>query len=83
VELSPQQKQKMEGYYVRLRYNDEVMKVPGCRPQGKHLEGDDSFCTLTAFKEIVDAYTPKNWKMECTQNMGKPAFPQTIQPSGV
>lgn len=28
------------------RYNDRVMKVPGCKAPGKHLEGDESFCTL-------------------------------------
>ena len=45
-ELGSEEKQKLNGYLVRIRYNDKVMKVPGCKQDGKHLEGDDSFCTL-------------------------------------
>ena len=45
-ELSPDQRESLQGYYVRLRYNDEVVKIPGCKARGKHLPGDDSFCTL-------------------------------------
>lgn len=47
-DLSPEEKAKLEGYYVRIRYNDEIVTVPGCRAQGKHLEGDESFCTLVS-----------------------------------
>jgi acid phosphatase len=46
--LTPQEKAKLRGYYVRLRYNDEVVTIPGCRAPGKHLEGDESFCTLVS-----------------------------------
>jgi hypothetical protein len=46
VELSDEQKAALEDYYVRIRYNDRVMQVPGCKPEGKHLDGDTSFCTL-------------------------------------
>ncbi|KAK4202693.1 histidine phosphatase superfamily [Triangularia verruculosa] len=70
-ELSEGEKKKMEGYYVRLRYNDEVVTVPGCKKAGNHLEGDESFCTLAAFKEIVDKFTPKNWKQECRLSRGE------------
>ncbi|KAI9055497.1 hypothetical protein LZ554_000448 [Drepanopeziza brunnea f. sp. 'monogermtubi'] len=73
---------KLDGYYVRLRYNDKVMSVPGCKPAGKHLDGDESFCTLEAFKSVVDKYTPKNWKKECLSNMGASAFPEEPEPSG-
>ncbi len=50
---------KLQGYYVRLRYNDRVMTVPGCKPAGKHLEGDESFCTLvrsspTGFSRLTE-----------------------------
>ncbi len=45
-ELSPEERARLDGYYVRLRYNDGVVTVPGCRAPGKHLEGDESFCTL-------------------------------------
>lgn len=48
TELSETQKQKLEGYYVRVRYNDRPVRVPGCAAPGKHLEGDDSFCTLVS-----------------------------------
>lgn len=45
-ELSPDQRESLDGYYVRLRYNDEVVKIPGCKARGKHLPGDNGFCTL-------------------------------------
>lgn len=44
--LKDSDRAKLHGYYVRIRYNDKVMTVPGCKPAGKHLEGDESFCTL-------------------------------------
>ena len=44
--LRDYQKEKLDGYFVRVRYNDEVMKIPACKLPGNHLEGDDSFCTL-------------------------------------
>lgn len=34
-------------------------------PAGKHREGDESLCTLQAFKEAIDAVRPANWKEEC------------------
>jgi acid phosphatase len=49
-ELTDAQRSKLDGYFVRIRYNDEVMKVPGCKTVGKHLDGDDSFCTLVSLK---------------------------------
>ena len=45
-ELSSIEKEKLSGHYVRIRYNDRPMVIPGCRLPGKHLEGDESFCTL-------------------------------------
>ncbi|KAL4915495.1 histidine phosphatase superfamily [Aspergillus aurantiobrunneus] len=65
-------RQSLQKHYVRIRYNDQVMRIPGCaaKPQN-HLPGDDTFCTLDAFKEIVDKFTPKNWKNECLQNLGE------------
>jgi len=73
---------KLNGYFVRIRYNDKVMSVPGCKAAGKHLEGDDTFCTLEAFKSIVDKYTPSHWKQECLSNLEAPAFPEKPEPSG-
>jgi acid phosphatase len=47
-ELSAEERRLLEGYFVRIRYNDEVVTVPGCRTVGNHLEGDESFCTLVS-----------------------------------
>ncbi|KAI3336728.1 histidine acid phosphatase [Xylariaceae sp. AK1471] len=81
-QLTPQEKAKLQGYYVRLRYNDKVVTVPGCRAPGKHLEGDESFCSLEAFKSIVDKFVPNNWKQQCSTNIKSPAFPAEPEPSG-
>ena len=48
TQLSDEQQSRLDGYYVRLRYNDRVMKVPGCAAAGAHLPDDDSFCTLVS-----------------------------------
>ena len=45
-ELSNLERQRLTGYYVRLRYNDRPMTIPGCKFPGKHLEGNEGFCTL-------------------------------------
>ncbi|KAH8193537.1 hypothetical protein TruAng_012297 [Truncatella angustata] len=81
-ELSADDKTKMDGYYVRLRYNDDIMKVPGCKPAGKHLDGDESFCTLEAFKAIVDKFTPQDWRGQCRANLGAPGLPAKPEPAG-
>ena len=47
-ELSEEERERLDGYYVRLRYNDRPLTIPGCRSPGKHLEGDESFCTLVS-----------------------------------
>ena len=47
-DLSEVEKSRLDGYYVRLRYNDRPMTIPGCKALGKHLEGDESFCTLVS-----------------------------------
>lgn len=68
-ELDDDQKSRLDGYFVRLRYNDRVVTVPGCKKEGMHLEGDESFCTLEAFKRIADSFTPRDWKGECGKNL--------------
>ena len=45
-EISSTEKEKLKRYYVRMRYNDRPVIIPGCRLPGNHLEGDESFCTL-------------------------------------
>ncbi|KAK5091580.1 hypothetical protein LTR05_001765 [Lithohypha guttulata] len=69
ADLSESERQRLDGYYVRLKYNDRIFKVPGCAKPGNHMEGDDSFCTLEAFKRIADSFTPQNWKVECGKNL--------------
>ena len=34
--------------YVRIRYNDSPITIPGCRPPGRHFAGDESFCSLVS-----------------------------------
>jgi acid phosphatase len=58
-----------------LRYNDRPVTMPFCKLPGNHRAGDESFCTLTAFKEAADSFTPKDWKKECMNNLGEPAMP--------
>jgi len=65
-----------EGWYVRVRYNEEPVVVSGCKKAGKHLEGDLSFCTMEAFKEIVGKMAPKNWREECVSNLDKIGLPE-------
>ena len=48
-ELTEKEKERLQGYYVRIRYNDRPMLIPGCRASGNHLDGDDSFCTLVSY----------------------------------
>ncbi|MCJ1379533.1 hypothetical protein MMC17_002634 [Xylographa soralifera] len=81
-ELSAANKKKLDGYYVRVRYNDRAMVVPGCKAVGNHLDGDESFCTLEAFKRITDKFTPRNWKQACAANLDQPAFPAVIEEAG-
>ena len=50
-DLSPEQHQSLEGYYVRVKYNDTSLVVPGCGRPGKHWEGDASFCTLVSLDQ--------------------------------
>jgi acid phosphatase len=57
-ELTDKQKDSLKGYYVRLRYNDKIMQVPGCKVEGKHLEGDTTFCTLVSFPLTSSTFIP-------------------------
>ncbi|KAI8661657.1 3-phytase [Fusarium keratoplasticum] len=81
-DLSDDEKKRLEGYYVRLRYNDRPVAIPGCKPAGKHFDGDESFCTLEAFKAIVDKFTPIDWKNQCRSNLKEPTFPPKPEPAG-
>ncbi|KAH7363666.1 histidine phosphatase superfamily [Pyrenochaeta sp. MPI-SDFR-AT-0127] len=82
TDLTDSQRDQIKDYYVRIRYNDKIMQVPGCKAEGKHLDGDTTLCTLEAFKSIVDKYTPKNWKTACASRLDAPAFPEKPEPAG-
>lgn len=69
--LSDSQKDRLEPYYVRIRYNDKVMKIPACAKPGNHYEGDDSLCTFETFKRVADSYVPRNWKAQCASNLNQ------------
>ncbi|TQV91437.1 hypothetical protein V2A60_008917 [Cordyceps javanica] len=81
-ELTSAEKDRLRGYYVRVRYNDEPVRIPGCRPAGKHYDDDETLCTLAAFKSIVDRITPTDWKAQCGANMDKPTIPSKPEPAG-
>lgn len=51
--LTQSEKSKLDGYYVRMRYNDEPVTIPGCKTPGNHLEGDESFCTLVCYTPFL------------------------------
>ena len=73
IESFPEEsRESLRKHYVRIRYNDRPVTIPGCavKPEN-HLPGDQTFCTLDAFKSIVDKFTPKNWSIECTENLGE------------
>jgi len=82
TDLKASDRSKLDGYFVRIRYNDKVVSIPGCKSVGKHFDGDESFCTLEAFKTIVDKYTPLHWKQGCLSNMDASAFPGKPEPAG-
>lgn len=46
--LMPEEVRELDEYFVRVKYNDRVMTIPGCREEGKHLDGDESLCTLVS-----------------------------------
>ena len=81
-ELTSSQREELQGYYVRVRYNDKIMQIPRVQSSGEHLEGDTRFCTLETFKGVVDKITPKNWKAACVSRLDAPAFPEKVEVAG-
>lgn len=71
-DLSESQRERLDSYYVRVRYNDRIMKVPACAKPGNNYQGDETLCTFEAFKRVADGYVPKNWKAQCGENLDKP-----------
>jgi acid phosphatase len=75
AEMSAAEQASLDNHFVRLRYNDRPVTIPFCKLPGNHRTGDESLCTLTAFKEAADSFTPQDWKKECMSNLGEPAMP--------
>ena len=71
-DLSDSQKARLEPYYVRVRYNDKIMKIPECAKPGNNYNGDETVCTFEAFKRVADSFVPKHWKVQCGENIDKP-----------
>ena len=47
-ELTDHEEKQFDDYFVRMRYNNRPLTIPGCRTPGNHLDGDQSFCTLVS-----------------------------------
>ncbi|KAF1949379.1 acid phosphatase [Byssothecium circinans] len=80
--LTTEEVQELDEYFVRVRYNDRIMTIPGCRAEGKHFDEDTSLCTLSAFKSIVDKFTPRSWKYACKSNLGALSTTMNNEPAG-
>ncbi|WFD21840.1 acid phosphatase [Malassezia equina] len=52
-ETAPVTEQHWPGYFVRCRYGDEELQLPGCRAAGQHYPGRPELCTLDAFRAVV------------------------------
>lgn len=47
-DITSAERQNLNGFYVRVRYNDRPIVIPGCKLPGNHLKGNESFCTLVS-----------------------------------
>ncbi|KAI8332391.1 histidine phosphatase superfamily [Chlamydoabsidia padenii] len=53
--------------YVRVKFNNKNLELPGCAEKGNHhSNGDQSLCTLEAFMNIVKDQIPEDWTAECS-----------------
>ncbi|ORZ08631.1 histidine phosphatase superfamily [Absidia repens] len=60
-------KKEHDDHFVRVRFNSKILQLPGCAEKGKHhSNGDQSLCTLEAFKKIVKDQIPDDWTAECS-----------------
>lgn len=85
ADFSASERAHIQDYYVRIRYNDKPVTIPGCRAPGRHLEGvegGESFCTLEAFKRIADAFTPRDWTAECKARLDEGFTVGPAEPAG-
>lgn len=61
---------------MRIKYNEEPVVIPACKAPGSHLPGSPAFCTMTAFRQMVEAIVPRDWKSECQQNLELAGLPK-------
>ncbi|KAK0552889.1 hypothetical protein OC846_002727 [Tilletia horrida] len=57
-----------EEHFIRVRYGDQTLRLPACAGPGKHLDGHEEFCTVDAFREIVESLRHPDglsWEAEC------------------
>ncbi|KAI7862245.1 histidine phosphatase superfamily [Spinellus fusiger] len=55
-----------KAYFVRVRYNQKLLHLPGCQDKDSHYSnGDQSLCTLEAFQKIIKEVVPTDWEKEC------------------
>lgn len=47
-QLSDEQKARLSQYYIRMRYGNQSLVVPGCQEPGRNWNEDESFCTLVS-----------------------------------
>ncbi len=45
-------------FYVRIRYNDRPITIPGCKVQGNHLPEEPSFCTFVRLQSSLPEHLP-------------------------
>lgn len=77
-EWGPDMEEALKGWYVRVRYNDEPVVVPGCRKPGNHLDGDVSFCTLVSLPIVSPYIPPIPFFPSCPSFPSSPRFPMPL-----
>ncbi|KAI8635121.1 histidine phosphatase superfamily [Xylariaceae sp. FL1651] len=61
--LATEEVHELDEYFMRVRYNDRIMTIPGCRAEGKYFDEDPSLCSLT--NSLLEF-----WKHACNSNLG-------------
>jgi hypothetical protein len=54
---------KISSHYLVYKLQGHL--IVACKPSRKHREGDESLCTLEAFKEVIEKVRPLDVKEEC------------------
>ena len=56
IQSTSARKKEGDDFFVRLKYNNGTLVLPGCQEQGRHLENNRGFCTLVSQHSV----RPKN-----------------------